>query len=232
MNLIIISDLHIGSRFFVNGALEQFLNQIPEDCELVLNGDIIDNPYMNLSLSHQRILDLIKLLSFRQNVIWLKGNHDNGYLPYQFGNVNFKHSHSVGCSLLVTHGHDFDEITPRNQRFMKAFKFIHDVRVKIGAKPVHVAEYAKKWKLFYNVLRKNVLTNAVKCAKENGYEAVSCGHTHYAEDVVFNGVRYINTGAWTEFPAYFLHMTKENLHLKKFEENPDRVQQVKPLFAN
>jgi UDP-2,3-diacylglucosamine pyrophosphatase LpxH len=72
MNLIIVSDLHIGSRFFVNGAFEHFLYQMPEDCELILNGDVIDNPYMKLSPSHQRILDLIKLLSFRQKVIWLR----------------------------------------------------------------------------------------------------------------------------------------------------------------
>ena len=46
MNLIIVSDLHIWSRFFAIAAFRQFLNQMPEDCELVLNGDSIDNPYM------------------------------------------------------------------------------------------------------------------------------------------------------------------------------------------
>jgi UDP-2,3-diacylglucosamine pyrophosphatase LpxH len=232
MNLIIVSDLHIGSRFFVNGTFEHFLYQMPEDCELILNGDVIDNPYMKLSTSHQRILDLIKLLSFRQKVIWLKGNHDNGYLPDRFGNIVFKRSHSVGKRLLITHGHDFDQIMPHNQWFINAFMLIHDVRVKLGAKPVHVAEYAKKWNFFYKVLRKNVLTNAVKCAIANGYTAVTCGHTHYAEDVVFKNIRYINTGAWTEFPAYFVRVTKENIQLKKVEEYACEVQQVNALFAN
>jgi len=232
MNLIIVSDLHIGSRFFVTAAFEQFLNQMPEDCELVFNGDVIDNPYVKLSPSHRKILDLIKQLSFRQKIIWLQGNHDNGYLPDQLGKVMFKRSHSVGHRLLITHGDDFDEIMPRNQLFMKTFKLLHKVRVKLGARPVHVAEYAKKWESFYKVLRKNVMTNAVKCAMENGYEAVTCGHTHYAEDVVFNGVRYINTGAWTEFPSFFLHMVKEKMFLKKIEVDPHRVQQVKTLLIN
>ncbi len=44
MNLIIVSDLHIGSRYFYNRAFEHFLKEIPEDYELILNGDIIDNP--------------------------------------------------------------------------------------------------------------------------------------------------------------------------------------------
>ena len=232
MNLIIVSDLHIGSRFFVTEAFEQFLSQLPEDCELVLNGDVINIPYVKLNPSHRKILDRIKQRSLRQKVIWLQGNHDNGYVPDRFGEVVFKRSHSVGNKLLITHGDDFDDIMPRNQLFMKVFKWLHKVRVKLGAKPVHVAEYAKKWKSLYRVLRKNVMTNAVKCAIENGYEAVICGHTHYAEDVVFNGVRYINTGAWTEVPSHFLHVNNEKMLLKKVGMDPDRVQQVKTLLIN
>ena len=232
MDLFIVSDLHIGSRFFAPEAFEQFLSQMPEHCELILNGDVIDNPYSKLTSSHRTILDNIKQLSFRQNVIWLQGNHDNGYLPDQFGKVVFKRSHSVEQRLLITHGDDFDEIMPRNQLFIKAFKFLHNLRVKFGAKPVHVAEYAKKWKSFYRVLRKNVMTNAVKCAIENGYEAVTCGHTHFAEDVIFNGIRYINTGAWTEFPAFFLHVTKDQMDLTRMEESPCRIQEVKSLLIN
>jgi UDP-2,3-diacylglucosamine pyrophosphatase LpxH len=144
----------------------------------------------------------------------------------------FKRSHSVGNRLLITHGDDLDEIMPRNQLFMKAFKLLHNVRVTLGARPVHVAEYAKKWKSFYKVLRKNVMTNAVKCAIENGYESVICGHTHYAEDVIFNGVRYINTGAWTEFPSYFLHVNNEKMVLSKVGVDPDRIHQVKTLLIN
>ena len=221
MNLIIVSDLHIGSRFFAPEAFEQFLKQMPEDCELLLNWDVIDNPYMKLNPSHQKILDRIKQLSLRQKTIWLQGNHDNGYIPDQFGKVVFKRQHSVEKRLLITHGDDFDEIMPRNQMFMKAFKLLHKFRVRLGARPVHVAEYAKKWESFYKILRKNVMTNAVKCAMENGYESVTCGHTHYAEDMVYNGVRYINTGAWTEFPSFFLHMVNEEMLLTKFELDPD-----------
>jgi hypothetical protein len=42
MDLFIFSDLNIGSRFFARGAFDQFLSQMPEDCEFALNGDIID----------------------------------------------------------------------------------------------------------------------------------------------------------------------------------------------
>jgi len=227
MNLIIVSDLHIGSRYFFIKAFEHFLKIIPDDCALILNGDIIDIPYAKLSLSDQQILNLIKQLSYQQRVIWLRGNHDNGYLPHTFGKVHFKRLHTVENRLLITHGDDFDDVMPRNQAFMKAFKLLHDVRVKLGAKPVHVAEYAKKWGFFCRVLRRNVMANAVKCAMENGYKAVTCGHTHYAEDLVINGIRYINTGAWTEFPAFFLRLTTDQMILMKLEDNPYRFLEMK-----
>ena len=91
---------------------------------------------------------------------------------------------------------------------------MHVLRVKLGAKPVHVAEYAKKWQVLYRALCNSVMTNAVSCAAENGYEAVTCGHTHYPEDRVFNGIRYMNTGAWTESPAFHLIVTAEEMTLK------------------
>lgn len=214
MNAIIVSDLHIGSRYFLYHEFESFLGDIPRDHELILNGDIIDNPYTRLMQPHQGILDIIKQFSYHQRVVWIMGNHDNGYVPRGFGNVHFKNIHVLNERLLITHGDDFDDIMPRNQAFIKAFKLMHDVRVTLGAKPVHVAHYAKKWKSFYRVLRKNVMMNAVSCAIENGYEAVACGHTHYPEDRVWQGVRYINTGSWTESPACYLSVTDEKMTLK------------------
>ena len=109
---------------------------------------------------------------------------------------------------------------------------MHDLRVKLGARPVHVAQYAKKWELFYKFLRKNVMTNAVNCAMENGYEAVTCGHTHYPEDIVFNGTRYINTGAWTECPAFYLQVTGDELYLRTIDESSYKYAFQIPPMSN
>jgi UDP-2,3-diacylglucosamine pyrophosphatase LpxH len=61
---------------------------------------------------------------------------------------------------------------------------------------------------------------------------VTCGHTHYAEDVVIDGIRYLNTGAWTEAPAYFLHLTADQIILNRLEDNPYRVQKIKTFLVN
>jgi len=213
MNTIIVSDLHIGCRYFLSEMFEHFLRTIFKDYELVLNGDIIDDPKAELPPSHQVILNLIREASWNRRVVWMRGNHDNGYLPEGFEMVQFKRIHAIKKKLLITHGDDFDEIMPRHQAFIRVFKMMHKLRMKLGARPVHVAYYAKKWRLFYQYLRKNMMKNAVACAMENGYEAVTCGHTHYPEQLVSNGIRYINTGSWTEFPACYLVVTSDEMTL-------------------
>ncbi len=219
MNAIIVSDLHIGSRYFLYRDFERLLENIPEDYELILNGDIIDDPYAKLKPPYQCTLDLIEQASFRQKVVWIRGNHDNGFSPEGFGKVHFKRLHTIDHKLLIMHGDEFDGIMPRNQTFMKVFKLMHDLRIKLGARPVHVANYAKKWKAFYRVLCKNVMMNAVHCAMKNDYAAVICGHTHYPEDRIFNGIRYVNTGAWTESTASYFLVTAGEMTLKTIDSS-------------
>jgi len=195
MNTIVISDLHIGSRFFSCSFFEGFLGQIPKSAEIVLNGDIIENHYEKLKPPHRNVLDLIGRISCHQPVVWICGNHDNGYIPHRLGNITFKNRYAVSPGTMVAHGDYFDGIMPRTQTFIRTFNLMHHLRIRLGARPVHVAEYAKKWKPLYRVLRRNIMVNAVNYAKANGYDTIVCGHTHYAEDTVYNGVRYINTGA-------------------------------------
>jgi len=219
MNAIVISDLHMGSPYFHAEAFEGFIEKLPEEHELILNGDVIDRPYLKLDPSHQRLLDRIKLISFTQKVVWVRGNHENGYMPTHLGKIEFRRHYRFDNRILITHGDDFDTIMPRSRVFIKAFRLMHEIRVKLGARPVHVAEYAKKWKAFYRVLRNNIMLNAVNFAVENGYQAVTCGHTHFAEDLVINNVRYINTGAWTEYPAFYLHITPDNMILNRMDQS-------------
>jgi UDP-2,3-diacylglucosamine pyrophosphatase LpxH len=215
MKAIVVSDLHIGSRYFLSHNFKQFLNNIPEDVDFILNGDIINNPYEKMDSADRQILDCFGEMSLRQRVIWVRGNHDNGYIPDNFGNIQVKKHHALQKRLFITHGDFFDEIMPRSQMFIKAFKMMHDLRVRLGARPVHVAQYAKHWKRFYAYLRKNVMLNAVNYAAANGFEAVTCGHTHFAEEHFINEIKYLNTGAWTEQPTFYVHVTANEMALKK-----------------
>ncbi|MEW6440897.1 MAG: UDP-2,3-diacylglucosamine diphosphatase [bacterium] len=205
----IVSDLHIGSPYFLREPFLCFLERIPPSHELILNGDVIDDPRRPLGLQDQRVLRRLREESRQRRVIWIRGNHDGRYTLENPGEIEFAAVCDLGKRLLVAHGDDFDQVMPRSLAFMMVMKALHGVRVRMGAPPVHVAQWAKKWGRLYRVLRENVMRNAVRYARENGYEAVTCGHAHFAEDRMLDGIRYINTGSWTETPLFYLVAEQE-----------------------
>lgn len=59
------------------------------------------------------------------------------------------------------------------------------------------------------------------CAADHGNQYgcdnVVCGHVHYAEDILCEGIRYINLGAWTESPCMCLLVEDGCLRLLSVE---------------
>ena len=74
MKRIIISDLHIGSKYANEESLLQFLNNL--DCgELILAGDIID--FIKIPTFTEQSHALFKIIeNFDGKVIYIVGNHD------------------------------------------------------------------------------------------------------------------------------------------------------------
>ena len=76
---------------------------------------------------------------------------------------------------------------------------------------IHVAEYAKRWRLAYRVLLNRQRRNAILLARERHVPAIACGHVHFAEDTTVAGIRYLNTGAWTEPRVFCVIVTPESI---------------------
>jgi UDP-2,3-diacylglucosamine pyrophosphatase LpxH len=217
MKFAVVSDVHIGSKYFRSDRFMEFVRGLPTDVGLVLNGDTMDRLHARkFRPGHREALDLLRRESFRRPVVWVYGNHDENYRMPDPGRIEFRKSFSIGRRLFVAHGYDFDNVMPYHRCFVRVFRILHEIRIWLGAEAVHVAHYAKKWPFLYRVLLKNVLMNAVEYARENGYEAVACGHTHYVEDVTVDGIRYINTGAWTEPPLCYLMVDDQGARLVEF----------------
>ena len=68
------------------------------------------------------------------------------------------------------------------------------------------------------------MINAVHYARKNGFTAVACGHTHFAEEQFINGIQYLNTGAWTEQPTFYVRVTTDEIVL---ENATDCIKQLK-----
>lgn len=215
---LVLSDLHLGSRFCRHEALAACLDGLPAETALVLNGDVVDRIHARLPPPHTAILDRLRDASWRRPVIWIYGNHDAGYRIDPPGRIHFANDAIIANRLYLAHGHGFDAIMPAYPWFLQAFRRLHHLRVALGAEAVHVAVYAKRWDRLYRILRRHVQRHAVRHAHRHGCASVACGHTHFAEEQVADGVRYINTGAWTERPAYGLWITPSELELRCLAE--------------
>ncbi len=214
MNAVVISDLHLESVHTLSELIARFIESLPKDCDLILNGDVIDSSYPNLPRENLQILELIGQESFRRNIVWIRGNHDDCSLLRDRGRIHFKRIHTVDNRLLVTHGNELDKTKARIQQLLRPFKLIQFSLVKLGLKPINIAQFAGKFEPFYRLYRKKLMLDAVKFAKEKGFGAIACGHTHYPEDRTVHGVRYINTGAWTEYPPHYLLVNDGEIRLK------------------
>ena len=214
---VVVSDLHIGLPYFRHTEFTEFLGSLEPDVDLVLNGDVVDDPKQKLNGSSAALLDLLRSESYRRRVFWTYGNHDDGLELSDPGGIQFCSHLEISDRLLVVHGDDFDEIMPRSLWLIRMMKMLHRMRIRLGARPVHVAEFAKKWlPMLYRILTEEVKKNAVRCALEKGFSAITCGHTHYVEDAFFDGVRYVNTGSWTEEPLSYLKVDEGHLSLIRF----------------
>ena len=217
MKAVVISDLHLESVHTLSEEIALFIESLPEECDLILNGDIIDSSYPNLPRENLQILELIRQESFSRKTVWIRGNHDDCSLLQDRGKIHFKRIHTVDNRLLVTHGDELDKIKARIQQLLRPFKLIQFSLVKLGSKPINVAQFAGKFEPFYRLYRKKLRLDAAKFAKEKGFGAITCGHTHYPEDRTVQGVRYINTGAWTEYPPHYLMVNERELSLKSVD---------------
>lgn len=213
---IVVSDLHIGLPQFHRREFLALIESLNPDIALVLNGDTIDKPGKPLSAQDQQVIDFIRDQSYQRTVIWLSGNHADEYPGTDTGRITTRRYLQFGNRLLVMHGDDFDDVKPRARWFLIGFSHFHKYLVRLGAPPVHVAEFAKRWLPFlYRVLTKKVRTKAVLYAKKHHVAAIACGHTHSVEDSQCDGVRYINTGSWTELPLCYLNVDEAAIELKR-----------------
>ena len=215
-NTYIVSDLHLGNEHCCRENFISWLDTLPEGAHLVLNGDVLDDPHKPLRDDHSHVLDRLRAESHRRPVIWVLGNHDRHVELPDPGKIRFEPRWEIGRRLLVVHGDHLDGVMPRYPMFRALFKLLHRMLVVVGFPDVHVAEYAKKWDFLYRVLNEHVAGKALEVARALDFEAVTCGHTHAAADVERDGRRYLNTGAWTEQPHYYISVNGTGIDLKTY----------------
>lgn len=204
--IFIISDLHLGSPHFKRDNFHSFLDSLPENSCLILNGDTIDQPASPLPQDDQDVLNRLLSPPVGREIIWIEGNHDNAALMEQKWKVRMLPYLSLGPPLntLVIHGVCFDTLGCKLRHGVSFFRTLHNLRVRLGMSSVHFAEYAKSWRFMYFLMRRTVRSNAVSHARGLGRNVVVCGHVHKPEKRLDGDVHYFNTGSWLDPENYYL----------------------------
>ncbi|MED5415362.1 MAG: hypothetical protein VYC64_10445, partial [Candidatus Latescibacterota bacterium] len=54
-------------------------------------------------------------------------------------------------------------------------------------------------------------------------DVITCGHTHSPIDMTVEGHRYLNTGCWTETPAFVVIVHEEGVDYRPFPSTNGEV---------
>lgn len=201
---IVISDLHLGSRVCQAKLLEEFLEwAVLNAHELVINGDIFDDlNFKRLNKRHFACLKVIRRNSDRDDfrLTWVRGNHDGpaDIISHIVGvEILDEYVYSNGkVQLLILHGDQFDTFTTKYQWITAfgswIFYFIQKWMPHRAAR--WIRRISKRWQRNSQRIERQ----ATEYARSRGFRYVTCGHTHLPLASEFDGVRYLNSGTWTE----------------------------------
>ncbi len=216
MRTIITSDIHLGARQSRAADFLAFLETLPAGDRLVLNGDVVTHFARESALpaGHAAVLDKLRAMSREREVIWLRGNHDRHFMLRDPAGIRFAPDYLVDGMLYVAHGDRFDHLMPMLRFALIPLRAVYEFCTRVVGKSTHVASFAKQLPIIYNILNGHVACNAIAYARTQGLQAAACGHTHHPEKREAGGIRYFNTGCWTEDAARVLVVDGQQMHLR------------------
>jgi UDP-2,3-diacylglucosamine pyrophosphatase LpxH len=217
---IVLSDLHLGSKWSKASELLDFLKK--NSCDtLILCGDIIDGwsilrgSNIKWRRIHTNVMKYILSMSDTTKIIYIRGNHDDfldRVQPLVFANISIVKDYvyeSFGKRYLVIHGDEFDNITTNWKWLSK----LGDIGYSLL---LHLNSFYNKWRSERNQTYKSIssiikqkvkssisyigdyenhLTNVAGSRKCDG---VICGHIHHPENKYIGDLLYLNSGDWIE----------------------------------
>jgi len=225
-NTVIISDLHLGSKMSRAGDALNMLKTTSFE-RLILLGDIFsDLNFRRLKKEHWQFLSYIRKLSNPKRgveVVWVEGNHDHGLSELM--------SHLVGIEVyqeyaweyrgrryLAIHGHQFDRFVVKNRLLSNLFTALHLAIQKIAFGKQRVVRFIDKFDSKWLRLSSKVMKGALAHARTRNAQYVFCGHTHEALNAERGGIRYFNSGSWTQLNATYITIDEQDVTIQEYNE--------------
>lgn len=221
-DIIIISDIHLGSHICQHEKILQFLQSIEfRTNHLIINGDLFDNwNFTRLSYDHWKILKTIRKASEKIHTTWIAGNHDGpAEIISQLLNVEFIEEYRFNNGekeFIVLHGDVFDEYISKYPRLAKIADFFYRLVQKLDPS----LYWARRLKRGSKTFLRNVETvekRSLEYCKSKNANVICVGHTHHPIAVDLGYIEYYNSGSWTDTVCTYLTITDGKVQLEKYE---------------
>lgn len=223
LELVVISDLHLGTYGCRAGELYQYLKSIRPQT-LVLNGDIIDIWQFRKSYFPKKHLKVIKqiisLAAKGTQVYYLTGNHDEMLRKFSdadFGNIKLADKLILNLGddrkAWIFHGDIFDASVQNAKWIARLGGWGYDLLIAMNSLSNWFLEAIGRERFSFAGMVKNSVKKAVsyitnfentaaELAIDQGYDFVVCGHIHQPQMRTVlrkNGsCIYLNSGDWIE----------------------------------
>ena len=206
MRRLIISDIHIGSKFYKAEQVKELIESIDYD-QLILNGDILD--LIKVPIFTDRALSLFKAIDPSKEIIYVVGNHDlsfRGFIGESMGPVKFVNSYEFSendRTFREEHGDTYDKGWIRDSFWIKLISLIQNSLENyfdVDLTSWYISRKIKKRKLkrIWDLLDAN-----------SDVDVIILGHTHIPEAVIWVNEKeeiktYINCGDWVSHTSYVM----------------------------
>lgn len=222
VNIVVLSDLHLGTVGCHAVELAQYLNSI-EPKVLVLNGDIFDiwnfKKYFWPDSHMQVVKCFLSMLANGTDIYYLTGNHDEvirKISSLQLGPLFVKDKLVLeldGEKCWIFHGDIFDITMKHTKLIARIGGHGYDLLILLNRFVNYLLEKAGRNKISLSKKIKDSVKKAVRfiddfevsamdLAIQNGYDYVICGHIHQPKirgyENEAGSVIYMNSGDWIE----------------------------------
>lgn len=218
---LIISDLHLGTGVSQPERVLELLKSYSFR-KLILLGDVFDSlDFRNIPEKSLELIHYIGRISKEKKVRWIIGNHDEG-LDEIFGPLMDTRIHEIyewqyeGKKYLAIHGHQYDRFLVNNALLSYLATKIYNFIQKFDGDQKNFSHFLKRKSKGWLRLSEKVAHSALRFAKKQGADYVFCGHTHKAMEKSSNGIKYYNSGCWTDMPANYITIDENNIQLHDY----------------
>jgi UDP-2,3-diacylglucosamine pyrophosphatase LpxH len=214
---LIISDTHIGSKFYKKEELLRLLRTKKYD-QLILNGDIIE--FLKGPSFTPMVLDIITAIDYSKEIIYVVGNHDAAMaklVDRSLYNIKFVEEYCFkenGRSFRIEHGDKYETGLIHRRYLMKIISIFQDILERTFG--IDLSTWITNLKL-----KKKRLKRVWDIVDQNSdVDVIIIGHMHVPEVLIWIDEdekikTYVNTGDWVQHATY-VEIEAGILRLKNF----------------